>query len=175
MAAGAIVARRHAALLADATYENRRDRMKRRGIQLLSLLLATATALIGATTPAAAQYYELNLSAPLWLTAYPTPSLPTACTSTRVTLSARPYEWIARHSTYPESVDHDERFRFITLGAGTYTWTDCLKPSYGVYIHTSTLDPDNPAWQTATVDQIFEMFLWTDSGKIRYGSKLDPV
>ncbi|WP_329474874.1 hypothetical protein OG555_24480 [Kribbella sp. NBC_01484] len=150
--------------------------MKRRAIQQLTLLVATAIALIGVTTPASAseRYPEVNATT-AWLTAYPTPGLAAACTSRRVTLPSGPYEWDARYTAIPAWDFRIENFRRITLGAGTYTWTDCLKPSYGVYIHTSTLNPDNPAWQTATVDRIFEMFLWTDSGQMMYGSMLTAV
>ncbi|WP_329474880.1 hypothetical protein OG555_24515 [Kribbella sp. NBC_01484] len=62
--------------------------------------------------------------------------------------------------------------RSIRLGAGDYTWTDCLKPKDGYYIHTSTLDPDNPAWETASVSQSLYFYRALPEGDTTWGSQL---
>ncbi|WP_329474878.1 hypothetical protein OG555_24505 [Kribbella sp. NBC_01484] len=108
-----------------------------------------------------------------FLTAYPEEGMATSCTSSRWTLgSAQQYGWAAFYYSYAAEVTLEPQFKSIYLGAGSYTWTDCLKPMHGYYIHTSTLDPDNPAWQTATVSRIFYLNGWAPTGDAGWGSSL---
>ncbi|WP_329474877.1 hypothetical protein OG555_24500 [Kribbella sp. NBC_01484] len=86
-----------------------------------------------------------------------------------MTMREGEYAWGAYcHSELPE-VSLSYKFRDIALGASSYTWTDCLKPMNGYYIHTSQLDPDNPAWHTATVSRNLRL---TNSGRTAWGSIL---
>ncbi|WP_329474870.1 hypothetical protein OG555_24460 [Kribbella sp. NBC_01484] len=82
------------------------------------------------------------------------------------------YVWAGWFYSHVDGTIAEPELRKIHLGAGDYTWTDCLKPKDGYYIHTSTLDPDNPAWKTASVSQDLYFYLLLPGGDTTWGSEL---
>ncbi|WP_329474873.1 hypothetical protein OG555_24475 [Kribbella sp. NBC_01484] len=113
------------------------------------MLATTAAALVGAL-PSAAKGVLLRNYRTQFLNAVPSADMPTSCTSQHVDLPAGEYG-TARYWSEPTNNWDYAVFRTIRLAAGGYTWTDCLKPMTGYYIHTSELDPDKPGLQTAAV------------------------
>ncbi|MBU2669316.1 hypothetical protein KOI35_37975 [Actinoplanes bogorensis] len=80
-----------------------------------------------------------------------------SCFSSRIYLAAHNY---ARHLQIDGvSVDYHSRYSgSLFLGAGNYTWTECLQGTrYRTYIHSQSLDPDNPAWNTSTWSYEFDV------------------
>lgn len=137
-----------------------------------AVAMAGGLALAG-TSVASAAATAYN-SETLWLEANPSDSMPTSCVQRRIDLAAGTYWWDqfvddpGDFGTYVHIVRPD-----IVLGAGWYTWTDCLDPKNGHYIATTRLDPDNPSWAPVT-----DSFDWTGvpfhDGYTTWGSRLDP-
>lgn len=100
-----------------------------------------------------------------YLTAEPTSDMPTSCVERRIKLATGYYDWKMEHHSSEEG-RHDFR-----IGAGWYTWKDCLYPYDGFYVQQSTLNPDNPDWDTAILTDSWSLAF---SQSIQWGSKLDP-
>ncbi|GAB2587410.1 hypothetical protein GCM10027168_20270 [Streptomyces capparidis] len=135
-------------------------RISRTLLPLVALLVALL-GLPGTASAASAAPIAYNTKTQ-WLTADPDSSLPQSCVQRRITLASGHYDWgIIGAAERPD----------LYLGAGGYTWKDCLTPEDGYYIQQSSLDPDNPAWQT-----IFLTDYWflADSQTMQWGSYLDP-
>jgi hypothetical protein len=60
---------------------------------------------------------------------------------------------------------------WITLGAGYYTWTDCLIPQGGYYIERTTLDPDAAGQASAVRSATVTV---TVTGSYTWGTFLAP-
>lgn len=128
--------------------------------------IALAGATVGATvlltgSPASAAD-TAYLERTQYLTSSPADSMATSCTSKRIFLASGNYTW---GNYYPGSV------RDIYLGSTIYTWTTCLDPKNGYYQHTTTLDPDQSGWATATISN--SLFI-SPSDNWTWGSYLDP-
>jgi hypothetical protein len=122
-----------------------------KSLTLAGGLAALVTSLAApATATAAANPTAYNTRYKQYLTTETNDSLPASCVSRRIYLADGLYNWgqlfggqslILRPNMY--------------LGSDWYTWTDCLdpenqlRPFVGRYTHSTTLNPDNPDWETA--------------------------
>jgi len=122
---------------------------------------ATVGAMILLTASPASAAGTAYLEKTQYLTSNPTDSMGTSCTSKRITLASGNYIW--GNYNYPA--------RYQYLGASTYTWTTCLDPKNGDYQHTTTLDPDQAGWATATISHGLSIY---SSGTRTWGSFIDP-
>ncbi|WP_210583438.1 hypothetical protein [Streptomyces sp. GESEQ-35] len=86
-----------------------------------------------------------------------------SCVQRRISLASGYYDW-------SQQVGQGERLN-VYLGKGDYTWTDCLRPVWGYYSHTTTLEPDNPDW--SQINLLDDVTL-DASDDYAWGSKLDP-
>lgn len=100
------------------------------------------------------------------LTASPTDGMGNSCKEKRIQLAQGAYDWYQHMGTADALIEDN-----MQLGAGWYTWSDCLNPQNGWYRHTSTLNPDNPNWGTATRSGPWTLQF---SGTYTWGSSLDP-
>ncbi|WP_101790138.1 hypothetical protein [Nonomuraea indica] len=128
-------------------------------------------AMLSLTTPAAAAEavtaYNYKIQ---YLVAEPDDSMETSCVQRRIELAAGNYDW-AQFFNGGADVMRPNMY----LGAGWYTWTDCLDPNGSDaydYFHTTTLDPDNPSWETATISGPWWL---ADSKNVGWGSRLAPL
>ncbi|MCA2230447.1 hypothetical protein [Nonomuraea aurantiaca] len=127
--------------------------MKSWRLRTLSLALVGGLLALTASTvaPAAAavNWTAYNLKEQ-FLTKAPIDSDPTSCVDRRIYLKADHYLWAHVYAGNVNFTRPD-----IFLGEGWYHWSDCLDPkgSYpnGYYWHSSSLDPDNPNWETVTI------------------------
>lgn len=135
--------------------------------KLVTLIGALLGSTVLSATPAAANPNPTAYnSKSQYLGAYPVDSWPTACVNRRIYLAAGHYDW----ALFMANSVVVKRAGFY-LGSGWYDWTDCLDPQNERYWHTSTLNPDNPAWETVSVSG---GRLVTISGARAWGSYLDP-
>jgi hypothetical protein len=133
---------------------------------LLGLLLATGGAAQAGPGGPAYVYRDL------YLTANPVDSMATACTSRRIAIAAGTYTWVeAIGTTSGFNNTWGRAARSIYLGSGNYSWNVCLDPKNGAYVETSTLNPDNPAWSSATLTSVPTVV--GSSGTWRMWSSLD--
>lgn len=133
-------------------------------VRKLLTLAAAAAALVttmSPATPAAAQGSATNLKTQ-FLSAVPWWD-PVSCVERTIYLDAGSYAWDQVMD------DRTHHVRTISLGADTYTWKDCLAPQNGFYVQITTLDPHNPAWQTAVGYGTWSL---TDSRTYTWGSRL---
>ncbi|GAB2948001.1 hypothetical protein GCM10027280_40910 [Micromonospora polyrhachis] len=133
--------------------------MRTRAI-LSAVALAGALIALAANPASAAETAYLEKTQ--YLTSNPTDGMATSCTSRRIGLAAGNYTW---GNYYPGSV------RDQYLGTTTYTWTTCLDPKNGYYQQTTTLDPDQSGWDTATIS---DNLIISPSGTWTWGSYIDP-
>ncbi|RKN45744.1 hypothetical protein [Streptomyces hoynatensis] len=96
-----------------------------------------------------------------FLTADPERGMDTSCVERRISLGSGDYVW--------GIIGAGERTLY--LGSGTYTWKDCLIPDDGFYVQQSTLNPDNPDWDTAILTDTWSMY---GDQIAEWGSFLDP-
>ncbi|GAA2809840.1 hypothetical protein GCM10020219_097140 [Nonomuraea dietziae] len=128
---------------------------------LLALTMSLATPAAANSNPTA---YNTKTQ---YLTNSPIDSMPGSCVQRRVYLASGHYNWALIMN---KAVD--PRRSNFWVGAGWYSWADCLDPiSGGQYLHTSTLDPDNANWQTVAVS---DKWFLGKSGNTSWGSYLDP-
>jgi hypothetical protein len=133
---------------------------------LTVLAAGAATALVappGTAQAAAIAYNQKNQ----FLTAYPADSMATSCKSRRIWLASGTYDWGQLMATHSYLVRPD-----MYLGAGWYTWKDCLDPKDSYYSHTTWLDPDNPNWVTASINGLWNL---TYSGNYNWGFHPRPA
>ncbi|WP_336214905.1 hypothetical protein [Nonomuraea sp. LPB2021202275-12-8] len=102
-----------------------------------------------------------------YLTQNPVDSMGTSCVDRPIQLAAGNYNWAQFLGGAVDIV----RPNFY-LGAGRYTWTDCLDPKDGYYVQTTWLNPDNPNWPTASASGPWTLY---SSGNFTWGSYLDPL
>ncbi|KAF4406105.1 hypothetical protein [Streptomyces lycii] len=126
-----------------------------------SVALAGVSAFVTAGTAAAADTaYNTRTQ---YLVAHPDPGLPESCFERRIQLAAGDYHWYqVLGSAYRED------FR---LGAGWYTWRDCLEPRDNEYYHETTLDPDHGDWVSVSISSEPRV---GSTGDVLWGSKLVP-
>jgi hypothetical protein len=121
-------------------------RLRRLAVVAAGIVLAT----VGLAAPAAAAPGDpaYNVKTML-LTSWPNEGN-RSCVSRRIYLSAHNYARHLQLDKFDGSV-HERYSGSIYLGAGNYTWTDCLQGTVlQKYVHSQSLDPDNPAWNTST-------------------------
>ncbi|MFI0351098.1 hypothetical protein [Actinomadura sp. 9N407] len=130
------------------------------------LVVALVTSL---ATPAAAVAYPTAYNTRHdYVTSATYQNDPTRCVERRIYLAEGHYNW-HRHFYLAEWVIRDNFY----LGAGWYTWKDCLDPlSNGNYNQTSNLDPDNPNW--VSVNYSFTIWVVLPNYST-WGSSLDPL
>lgn len=139
--------------------------------KFLAVMGALAVALAALlATPAAAAGYPIAYNAKTqYLTASPNDSMPLSCVERRIYLAEGRYDWIEFVELYGRS---EQAIRYnLYLGAGWYTWKDCLDPATGNYYQTNYLDPDNPNWVTVYGSQTW----WSGTGDVTWGSYLRPL
>lgn len=146
--------------------------MKRQKFRTLSVALTggvlALTASMAAPASAAAAETAYNTKTQ-YLVAIPDVLNPPSCQQREITLVNGVYEWgqVRYDGQYPLNPA-------FSLGAGTYTMTDCLSPTGGVpgfYEHTTTLDPHTAGWPTVTAERSWRPRL---DGTYKWGSYLDP-
>jgi hypothetical protein len=129
---------------------------------LVCLAASVGLSVLAAAGPAAAADTAYNTRTQ-YLVAHPDEGLPEACFERRIQLATGDYHWYqVLGSAYRED------FR---IGAGWYTWRDCLEPRDDEYYHETTLDPDNPDWVTVRLSSEPRV---GSSGEVLWGSKLVP-
>ncbi|MCT2588398.1 hypothetical protein LHJ74_00290 [Streptomyces sp. N2-109] len=96
------------------------------------------------------------------LTSEPTSDMPESCIERSITLASGYYDWRIKGAA--ERPD-------LYLGAGRYTWKDCLIPGDGFYVQQSSLNPDNPDWDTILLT---DYWFLAYSGSHQWGSSLLP-
>ncbi|GAB3158163.1 hypothetical protein GCM10027290_60820 [Micromonospora sonneratiae] len=131
-------------------------------LSAIALVGAAVGATIALTATPASAADTAYLEKTQYLTSNPTDGMATSCTSKRIELAAGNYTW---GNYRPGS------FRDQYLGATTYTWTTCLDPKNGYYLQTTTLDPDQSGWATATIS---DNLIISPSGTWTWGSYIDP-
>ncbi|MBE8524816.1 hypothetical protein ILP97_46305 [Amycolatopsis sp. H6(2020)] len=129
---------------------------------LTALLGAIALGVPGAASAAPAAEIAHNTKSQ-YLTNRPTSGLPKSCVERRISLATGRYDW-AQQGGPGERLD-------LYLGAGWYAWKDCLEPRSGYYRHTTSLNPDNPDWQTIELRGDWKPAV---AGPWTWGSYLDP-
>ncbi|MGY0055140.1 hypothetical protein ACWY4P_00900 [Streptomyces sp. LZ34] len=136
----------------------------------ISRILLSVMALLGVAilstpgTASAAQDYPTAYNTKTqYLKAQPTSDMPKSCVERHITLLGGDYDWgqILGAGDRPN----------LYLGAGAYTWEDCLYPDDDFYIHQTKLNPDNPDWDEISLTE--SVFL-ADSDSYTWGSYLDP-
>jgi hypothetical protein len=132
---------------------------------LLAGTALLAVAVLGAPSAASAEqdFPTAFNTREQWLTADPTPVDDTACVDRRVELASGHYDW-------DQWLGNAQRLD-VYLGAGWYTWEDCLIPEDGYYVQETSLNPDNPEWDTIRLEDSFRL---TQHGTYTWGSILDP-
>ncbi|MGJ6968641.1 hypothetical protein ACSDR0_42720 [Streptosporangium sp. G11] len=101
-----------------------------------------------------------------YLSQWPLDNWDNSCVERRIYLAAGNYDWeqFWRDSVTPLRTN-------LYLGAGWYTWTDCLDPRNNYYDHTTSLNPDNPNWETVVGEVVWQI---NSSGEYTWGSFLEP-
>jgi hypothetical protein len=141
--------------------------MKRKGF--FALAGGLFAAMLSLTVPAAAAdaYPPAYNYKTQYLAAYPVDSLPTSCVQRRIELLAGNYQWTQYFNNFM-AIERPNMY----LGAGWYTWTDCLDPKTDEYFHTTALDPDNPNWETAYISGPWAL---DEPRTVTWGSSLVPL
>ncbi|WP_329474869.1 hypothetical protein OG555_24455 [Kribbella sp. NBC_01484] len=143
-----------------------------RSIRYIGLAMLSTAAILAGTAGQASASTKVYNALSQYLSASPSDGMATACHSKRSSLVDDDYVWAGFFYSKVNGTFVEPELRNIHLGAGDYTWTDCLKPKDGYYIHTSTLDPDNPAWKTASVSEIVVLYPLLPGGETIWGSQL---
>ncbi|WP_413099165.1 hypothetical protein [Streptomyces sp. Inha503] len=133
----------------------------------LALTALLGVAVLSAQSPASAAAQD-NPTAfntrEQFLDAHPTPIMDKVCIDRRIELAAGNYDW--------NQVLGDAKRSNVYLGAGWYTWEDCLIPDDGFYRQETSLNPDNSDWQTIRLKDDERL---TQSAIFTWGSYLDPL
>lgn len=139
--------------------------MKRTPRILLSAmaLLGGAALSVPGTASAADDFPTAYNTKTQYLKDPPTSDMDTSCVERQIFVTSGDYDW-------GQILGSGKRPNF-RLGAGDYTWQDCLYPDDDFYVHQTTLDPKNPHWDSVSLTT--SVFL-SRSGDFRWGSYLDP-
>ncbi len=97
------------------------------------------------------------------LTDKPESDMDPSCVSRRISLIAGEYDW-------EQTLALGSRSN-LYLGSGMYTWEDCLYPDDGFYVQQTSLNPDNPDWDTISLTDWVEL---DEERTYTWGSLLDP-
>ena len=101
-----------------------------------------------------------------WLSGRPNNSMPRSCVERPITLASGRYDFLQIVGNLHTPIRWD-----VHLGAGTYTWKDCLEPNDGYYTHTTLLIPNNPDWPLLhAINNVYSI----STGDTTWGSYLDP-
>lgn len=140
-----------------------------RVLRLLLLPALVGVLTVGLAGPASAAPIAYDTKTQ-YLAAHPVDDDPTSCVQRRIYLATATYVW-GVYLEFAGNTGHYFPQRNQYLGAGNYTWKDCLDPKNDDYRLTSSLDPDHAGWPTASWTVPVDI---SPSGYWEWGSYLDP-
>lgn len=136
---------------------------------LLSVMALVCVALLGAPGAASAaptDYPTAYNTKTQYLVSNPHSGMAGSCVSRRITLGTGHYDWGHVMGARQTVVRAN-----LYLGQGVYTWEDCLWPHDGFYVQTTSLNPDNPDWDTVYLSEDLDV---RSTGTWTWGGFLDP-